>query len=51
MTASAALTAVPSTETFGLPAQTPRLIAKLRALSLTDPTLFASIRAAGKEEL
>jgi hypothetical protein len=47
MTASAALTAVPSTETFGLPAQTPRLIAKLRAM---DPTLFASIRATGKEE-
>jgi hypothetical protein len=49
MTASAALTAVESSETFGLPVQTPHLIVKLRALSLTDPTLFASIRATGKE--
>lgn len=33
MTATAALAAVPSTETFGLPADVPHLIAKLRNLS------------------
>jgi hypothetical protein len=38
--ATAALTAVPSTETFGLPAEVPHLIAKLR---LVSPELLATI--------
>lgn len=48
MNASAALTAVPSVETFGLPACDTRLIAKLRVM---DPALRASIlttKEAGK---
>jgi hypothetical protein len=46
MTATAALTASPSTETFGLPPTVPNLIAKLRGM---DPVLLATIRATGKE--
>ena len=38
--ATAALTAVPSTETFGLPDSAARLIAKLRVM---DPALRESI--------
>jgi hypothetical protein len=33
MNATAALTAIPSTETFGLPPQAAHLIAKLRAMT------------------
>lgn len=40
MNATAALTAIPSTETFGLPPQVPHLIAKLRLL---PPELLATI--------
>jgi hypothetical protein len=40
MNATAALTAVPSTETYGLPDSAARLIAKLRVM---DPALRASI--------
>ena len=47
MTASAALTALESTETFGLPACDTHLIAKLRAM---DPALLATIRATGKDK-
>jgi hypothetical protein len=39
--AAAALAAPPSAETYGLPAQVPHLIAKLR---LVDPTILATIR-------
>ena len=41
MTATAALTATPSTETFGLPPQAGHLIGKLRLLS---PELLAQIQ-------
>ena len=41
MNATAALTANPSTETFGLPPDVPHLIGKLRKLS---PELLALIR-------
>jgi hypothetical protein len=40
MNATAALTAVPSSETFGLPPVVPHLIAKLRLL---PPELLATI--------
>jgi hypothetical protein len=40
MNATAALTAVQSTETFGLPAEVPHLIAKLR---LVSPEVLATI--------
>ena len=40
MNATAALTAVPSTETFGLPVEASHLIAKLRML---PPELLATI--------
>jgi hypothetical protein len=40
MNASAADTVVQSTETYGLPATVPHLIAKLR---LVDPTVLAQI--------
>jgi len=33
----------PPPETFGLPENVPRLIAKMRTLALTDPQLFALI--------
>jgi hypothetical protein len=41
VTASAALCAVPSSETFGLPPCDTHLIAKLRCM---DPALLATIR-------
>jgi len=40
MNATAADTVTPSTETYGLPANVPHLIAKLR---LVDPTVLAQI--------
>jgi hypothetical protein len=46
MTASAANSVIESTETFGLPATTPHLIAKLRGM---DPDLLDSIRATTKD--
>jgi hypothetical protein len=42
MNATAALTATPSTETFGLPPQAEHLISKLRTMS---PELLAQIMA------
>ena len=46
MNATAALTATPSTETFGLPPQVPHLIGKLRNMS---PELLATIRNTTKD--
>jgi hypothetical protein len=46
MNATAALTAVPSTETFNLRHNQDHLIAKLRRM---DPALLATIRDTGKD--